>query len=93
MRNDIGALWENFLVIERLKKQTYHDFYGSQYFLRTYDQKEVDLIEEYEGKLCAFEFKLKAQQVSKKLNEFWQTTYNGLPIKVIHSDNYLDFLL
>ena len=56
-RNDTGALWENFLIVERLKYRQYHNLYASQYFWRTYDGSEVDLVEEREGKLYGYEFK------------------------------------
>ncbi|NOY50577.1 MAG: ATP-binding protein, partial [Chlorobi bacterium] len=50
-RNDIGMLWENFMVMERIKKQQYQNIFSNNYFWRTYDQKEVDLVEEREGRL------------------------------------------
>ena len=56
-RNDVGALWENFLVMERLKKQAYKRIYANNYFWRTWEKKEADWIEEKGGKLFAFEFK------------------------------------
>ena len=54
MRNDIGQIWENFLLVERFKKQAYRKIYCNNYFWRTWDQKEIDFIEEKEGKLFAF---------------------------------------
>ena len=56
-RDDVGALWENFLVVERLKLQSYKPIYANNYFWRTWDQKEIDYIEEREGKLYGYEFK------------------------------------
>lgn len=56
-RNDVGALWENFCILERLKYQSYHKIYSNNYFWRTYEGAEMDLIEEREGKLYAYEFK------------------------------------
>ena len=50
-REDIGALWENFMVAERMKYREYHRIEASQYFWRTYDGSEVDLVEEREGRL------------------------------------------
>ena len=66
IRDDIGKLWENFLVVERLKKQAYNKIYSNNYFWRTWDQKEVDWVEEREGKLFGYEFKWK----SKSLKSF-----------------------
>jgi len=48
-RNDVGILWKNFLVEERIKKCAYQDIYGTFYFWRTYDGQEIDLVEEREG--------------------------------------------
>ena len=90
-RNDIGALWENFLIIERLKKQSYAGFYGNQYFLRTYDKKEIDLIEECDNVLQAYEFKWSKKNITK-INSFWQKTYQGRPIELINTENYLNFI-
>lgn len=91
LRNDIGMLWENFLFIERQKKRAYHSIYANSYFWRTWNQKEIDLIEEREGKLYAFEFKWKDKKV-KAPKEFIQS-YEEAEFSVIHSKNYLDFIL
>ncbi|MCB1117232.1 MAG: DUF4143 domain-containing protein [Chlamydiia bacterium] len=56
-RNDVGAMFENFIFVERLKKLDYSRFYGNCYFWRTYEGKEIDLIEEIEGVLHAYEVK------------------------------------
>lgn len=56
-RNDVGALWENFLIVERLKYQAYHHIASSNYFWRTYDGSEVDWVEERDGKVFGYEFK------------------------------------
>lgn len=56
-RTDIGAIWENFCIAEYLKTLEYAERNANLYFWRTYDGAEIDLIEEYEGKLFAFEFK------------------------------------
>jgi len=57
LRDDVGKLWENFLVMERLKVQGYKNIISNNYFWRTWDQKEIDWIEEREGKIFGFEFK------------------------------------
>jgi len=56
LRNDIGALWENFMIMERLKYRTYHSLYVNIYFWRTYDKQEIDLMEEHDGRLYGYEF-------------------------------------
>jgi predicted AAA+ superfamily ATPase len=91
LRNDIGMLWENFLFIERQKKRAYHSIYANSYFWRTWEQKEIDLIEEREGKLYGFEFKWKDKKVTAP-KEFLQG-YKEAEFSVIHPKNYLDFIL
>lgn len=61
-RNDVGALWENFLIVERLKYQAYHGIASSNYFWRTYDGSEVDWVEERDGKVWGYEFKWNANK-------------------------------
>lgn len=63
LRQDKGALWENFLMAERIKNNHYQEQYANTYFWRTHDKAEIDYIEEKEGMLNAFEFKWKAQKV------------------------------
>ncbi|HRP59004.1 MAG TPA: ATP-binding protein [Vicingus sp.] len=57
LRQDIGQLWENFCVSERIKQHSYKQWYGKHYFWRTYQQQEIDLIEEIDGKISTYEFK------------------------------------
>lgn len=90
-RNDVGQLWENFLVIERLKKQTYTKVYANNYFWRTYDQKEIDWVEEREGKVFGFEFKwLKGN--SKNKNSWLASYPKNSNYSLINQDTYLDFI-
>lgn len=65
LRMDKGALWENFLIAERIKLQHYHQVYSNNYFWRTVQKQEIDFIEEANGKLTAFEFKWKSKPSSK----------------------------
>lgn len=90
-RNDIGQLWENFLVSERLKAQSYKQIHANNYFWRTWDQKEVDWVEERDGKLFGFEFKWSEKKRSKT-KEFLQT-YPEANLTTINPENYLDFVL
>ncbi len=57
LRNDTGALWENFLISERLKANHYRQHYANYYFWRTHQQQEIDFVEEYNGKFHVYEFK------------------------------------
>ena len=63
MRDDIGMLWENYIIIERIKKQEYLGILANNYFWRTYEQKEIDLVEEREGNLYGYEIKWKAGRI------------------------------
>lgn len=93
LRNDVGMLWENFLVMERIKKQLYTDIFANNYFWRTHDKKEVDWVEEREGKLFGYEFKWgidKAKKV-KAPKEFIET-YEGASFEGISQHNYLGFV-
>ena len=90
LRDDIGKLWENFMVSERLKTQKYKNIYANNYFWRTIDKKEVDWVEESEGKLCGYEFKY--QKEDKKNIAAFKKMFPDAMIKTINKDNYLDFL-
>ncbi len=77
-RDDLGALWENFMVVERMKYREYHRVEANQYFWRTYDGSEVDLVEEREGRLYGYEFKWKPREyprVLAKWNEYKGSSY------------------
>ena len=89
-RNDIGQLWENFLVSERIKKIHYHKLFTNTYFWRTWDQKEIDWIEERGGQLFGFEFKYK-DSTAKHAAAFTQT-YPGTQMAVVNRDTYLEFV-
>lgn len=90
MRNDIGLLWENYIISERLKRNEYLNVHGSYYFWRTYDRKEIDLVEEIEGKLSGYEIKWKTTQ--KRIPKDWQSAYSDADFDVIHRENYLSFI-
>lgn len=90
-RNDGGQLWENFLVAERLKKQAYQPILATNYFWRTYDQKEIDWVEEREGKLFGYEFKWRSSK--SKYASSWLKAYpKTAEFELINQDNYLSFV-
>lgn len=91
LRNDAGQLWENFLAVERLKKQEYKSIYANNYFWRTWDKQEIDWAEERNGILHGYEFKWGN---TKKLlpPKDWKTTYKKTSFEVINKGNYLEFL-
>lgn len=90
LRNDIGMLWENYLIAERLKKQEYQAIMTNNYFWRTYDRKEIDLIEETGGRIYGYEMKW-AQKKSSPPKE-WLATYENAAYRVITKENYLEFI-
>ena len=92
MRDDGGALWENYLMIERIKMHAYAGRAVNRYFWRTYDQKEIDLIEEWQGQLLGFEFKWKQGQIKKSTRREFQTAYPNAQLQTINRDNFEDFL-
>ncbi len=87
-RNDIGALFENFLIMDKMKN---NNLIGNYYFWRNYEGKEIDLIEEREGTLFAYEFKWNKVKIGVPKN--FIDNYKNSKFKVINKDNYLDFLL
>lgn len=90
LRDDIGKLWENFLVAERLKKQAYQGIFANNYFWRTWDQKEVDWVEERDGRLFGYEFKWKSK--SRKASSAWTDSYPEAALEIINQENYLEFV-
>jgi len=89
-RNDVGKLWENFLMIERKKRNEYLIDVPSSYFWRTYTGAEIDYIEEDRGKLKGFEFKYGNKKI--KAPKTWLETYKNSEFEVINSENYLEFI-
>jgi len=91
MRNDTGSLWENFMVLERIKRNAYKGYNPNLYFWRTYDQKEIDMIEERDGGLFGYEFKW--GKIKPKQPKLWTDTYNEASYTVYNTDNYLNFIV
>lgn len=91
LRNDVGELWENYIVNERMKHNEYLGVYTNSYFWRTYDKKEIDLVEERGGKLYGYEMKWKKSKI--KIPVDWKKHYPGADFKVINHENYLDFIM
>jgi predicted AAA+ superfamily ATPase len=91
LRNDIGQLWENFLVSERLKYLHYNRIFANRYFWRSYRQNEIDYLEEVDNKLAAFEFKW--GKSSHAIPREFTDSYGEVDHHIINRENYLDFLL
>ncbi|MBI5135460.1 ATP-binding protein [Candidatus Uhrbacteria bacterium] len=91
-RNDIGALFENFIVMERIKKTAYAKEIVSHYFWRTYDGQEVDMVEERPNELSAIEIKWSAR-ARVRAPKAWQARYPKADYRVVTKENYLEFVL
>lgn len=91
LRNDMGVLWENYMVSERIKFQNYNHMLVYNYFWRTYDQQEIDWVEDRGGQLYGYEFKWNASKKVKAPGG-WTKAYPNAEFKVINPDNYSEWL-
>lgn len=92
LRNDVGALWENLMVSERVKRNAYSGYYAQLFFWRTHEQQEIDLIEEQDGMLHTFEFKWNGKARSSQPKVF-ASSYPSSTYEVITPENYWAFLI
>ena len=92
LRDDIGKLWENFLIGERIKYNRYFENYANSWFWRTHQQQEIDYIEERDGRLQAYEFKWSPSAKPKRVKTFF-AAYPDSGFQVVHRDNIDEFLL
>jgi len=90
LRQDVGALWENFLIAERMKYHSYHKTFTKFYFWRTIQQQEIDFVEEYEGKILAYEFKWNPKRKIKSHKLFEQEYQTK--VQLIHQENFRNFV-
>ena len=91
IRNDTGALWENFIISERIKYIRNNNIWANTYFWRTQDQQEIDYIEEHDNKLFAYEFKWNPAKRAF-LSKTFSGNYQVSDFKVLTPDNYHEFL-
>jgi len=89
-RNDISALWENYMISERLKYQEYRRISSNNYFWRTYEQQEIDWVEERDGSLFGYEFKWKEEKV--KIPTQWKSAYPDASFELININNFSEWL-
>ena len=87
----IPRLWENYLLTERIKRNSYVRQPAEYFFWRTFDQQEIDLVERQNGQLQTFEFKWKEKLGKQPV--FFEKNYPNVPFTVVHRENYLDFIL
>lgn len=92
LRQDVGALWESFMISERLKWHNAQESSINQYFWRTYDKQEIDWIEEQHEQISAFEFKWNPVKTQKKPKAF-ATAYPDASYEVITPSNYASWLI
>lgn len=90
-RSDIGQLWENYLISERMKRNLYQQHYSNMYFWRNHNQQEIDYLEEYGGKIYAYEFKWNIKRKVSVPRSFAEA-YPENEWQVINPENYIDFL-
>ncbi len=91
LREDTGALWENYLIAERRKKIEYNRLFYNTYFWRTTRQQEIDYIEEHDGQLDTYEFKWN-KNAKSRLPKSFSTAYANTNFKLITPENYMDFI-
>ena len=92
LRNDVGQLWENFLTIERHKANQAAGRSVNSYFWRTYDQKEIDCIEEHGGRLYGYEFKWHAGEIRRVTRKEFSEAYPGSTLVTVNQENFEGFL-
>lgn len=92
IRQDKGQLWENFVIVERMKRNAYLSIDPNYYSWRTYDQQEIDLIEEQAGRLDGFEIK-SGSNTKIKAPKDWLETYKDASFNVVDGENVLDFII
>ncbi|MBW6459496.1 MAG: ATP-binding protein [Bacteroidales bacterium] len=91
-RGDVGQLWENYCLVERIKYNQAYDRRVNMYFWRTYQQQEIDLIEEHSGELHAFEFKWRPRR-SVKIPSGFKNAYPDSTFQTLSRENYREFLI
>ncbi len=91
LRQDVGALWENWLISERKKVLQYFGMHANTFFWRTQDQQEIDYIEERDGKMWAYEMKWNPK-AKFRFSKTFTRAYPQHELQVINRDNYYDWL-
>ena len=91
LRDDAGALWENYALAERLKRNLYTGHHATSHFWRTYDRQEIDLVEDHQGELTAAEMKWSPRKTPKAPGG-WRKAYPDAAFRVVHPADYLSFV-
>jgi len=90
LRGDTGAMFENWVISEKIKKSNNNRDFSNFYFWRTYDQQEIDLVEDSKGSITAYECKWKKD--TKKIPNDWKKAYPQSQFNLINKDNVFEFL-
>ncbi|MDE6537234.1 MAG: ATP-binding protein [Muribaculaceae bacterium] len=93
LRQDMGALWENFFIVERMKRNAYKREAVNYYFWRTTNQQEIDMIEESDGEFRIFEMKWNPSKANTKFPKVFMETYNPVESNIVTPENYLEYLV
>lgn len=93
LRADKGALWENFIISERMKFLNYNEMNVNKYFWRNHAQQEVDYIEEFDGNIKAYEFKWSEKKKTVRFPKAFVDAYSPKEQIVIHNENFFEYLL
>ena len=91
LRADTGELFENWFIMEKIKAASIFEQPANFYFWRTYDQQEIDLVEERAGKLYGYEVKWNKAKAKKPLD--WLKTYGNSQYEIVNNENYHQFIL
>lgn len=92
-RTDVGALWENYCVAERMKRLAYTGSFANSWFWRTQQQQEIDYIEEEDGQLKAFEFKWNEKKSNTRCPSTFASAYPSASFSIITPGNIEEFLM
>lgn len=91
-RNDVGSLWENYMIIERMKFNSSRGFDPAYYFFRSYDKQKIDLFEDEGGVINGYEFKFTKDGISRTTREIFEQEIKGKKLELINRDNYSQFI-
>lgn len=92
LRNDIGMLWENYIISERIKYNEYNQTGSQLYFWRNFQQREIDLIEVKDNRIQAYEIKY-GKNSKSKIPLAFKSAYPDAAFQIIDADNYVDFIV
>jgi len=91
IRNDVDKLWKNYLISERIQQQQYRNLEVNNYFWRTYDQQELDWVEERQGQLIGYHFSMEGNHARPP--SAWRRAYPHAEFRVISPDNYREWVV